>query len=99
MTDTGDPKQVRQKKTKMQLRRERETEELRALLEDKKMRDFLWRLLEQCGVYHTTFTGEGPSTFFNEGKRQIGLWVLEETFASDVSAYALMQTEQRNEDA
>ena len=93
--DTGDFKDVKKKKTKAQLAHLKNTEELRKLLEDKKMRDFLWRLLEQCKVYHTTFTGEGPTTFFNEGQRQVGLWVLNEVFDSDVRVYALMQTENR----
>ena len=95
MSDTGDVKQVRKRRTKAQLANQKNTEELRRLLADKKMRDFMWRLLEQCKVYHTTFTGAGPTTFFNEGQRQVGLWLLNEIFDSDIRAYALMQTENR----
>ncbi len=97
MSDTGNPRDVKRRKTKAQLQRERETEELRKLLEYPIMRAFVWRLLEQCGVYHTSFTGEGATTFFNEGKRQVGLWMLEEIFASDKNAYSVMQIEQRTD--
>ncbi len=92
--DTGDVKDVKKKKTKAQLRRLREQEGLKALLSKTGGRNFVWRLLTECGVYHTSFTGDNE-TFFNEGKRQIGLWVLEEIFQSDKKAYALMQEENR----
>lgn len=94
-SDTGDPREVRKRKTKQQTKRLGETEDLRNLLENKAMRDFVWRLLEQCKVYHTTFTGAGPTTFFNEGQRQVGLWLLNEIFDSDIKAYSLMQIENR----
>ena len=95
MTDTGDIKQVQKKKTKAQLRRLRETEWLKEILNTEGGRDFLWRLLTECGVYHTSFTGDAPGTFFKEGKRHIGLWALEEIFAANKQAYSIMQEEKR----
>lgn len=37
----------------------------------------VWDILEQCGVYRSTFTGNAHGTFL-EGQRQIGLWMLAE---------------------
>ncbi len=91
--DTGDIKQVNKKKTKTQLRRLRENEWLKEILSKPGGRDFIWRLLIQCGVYHTSFTGDAPHTFFNEGKRQIGLWALAEIHEADKYAIVLMQEE------
>ena len=95
MTDTGDIKEVNKKKTKAQLRRMRETDWLKDILSKTGGRDFVWRLLIQCGVFHTSFTGDAPHTFFNEGKRQIGLWVLSEIDESDNQAIPKMQEENK----
>ena len=67
-------------------------DQLRVLLEDYKARSFYWRLLSECGIYKRSFTGDNV-TFFNEGKRHIGLWLLEELFESAPEAYAKMQSE------
>ncbi len=96
MSDTGDFKQVKKTKKKVQLRRERETAELKALLSSPIMRHFVWRVLERCGIYKTSFTGDAAHTFFNEGQRQMGLWLLTEIEDSDKNALSLMQSEQRN---
>ena len=96
MSDTGDFKQVKKNKKKVLLRREKETEELKSLLSSPIMRHFMWRVLERCGVYTTSFTGESAGTFFNEGQRQIGLWLLTEIEDSDKNALSTMQLEQRN---
>ena len=93
--DTGDSKQVNKKKTKAQLRRMRENEWLKEILSKEGGRDFIWRLLIQCGVYDTSFTGDAPHTFFNEGKRQIGRWALTEIDEADKSAISLMQEESK----
>ena len=93
MTDTGDVKEVSKKKTKAQLRRMRENEWLKDILSKEGGRNFVWRLLIQCGVYHTSFTGDAPHTFFNEGKRQIGLWALTEIDEADKFALLKMQEE------
>lgn len=92
LTDTGDVKEVKKKKTKAELRRLREQTWLKAILSNEGGRDFIWRLLSECGIYHTSFTGDNE-TFFNEGKRQIGLWALNEVFEADKKAYAVMQEE------
>jgi hypothetical protein len=38
-------------------------------------RRIVWDLLAEAGIFRTSFTGDN-TTFFNEGKRQIGLSVL-----------------------
>lgn len=92
--DTGDPKEVKRNKTKRQLRRDREIIDLKTILDLAGGRDFVWRLLEQCGIYHTSFAGENTNlTNFNEGKRQIGLLILDEIHEANPNAYAQMQFE------
>jgi len=96
VSDTGDVKQVNKKKTKMELRRLQEMERLKDILSKEGGRDFIWRLLTECGNYNTTFTGEPYGTVLNEGRRQIGLWVLTEIFEADPQAYIHMQSEKDN---
>ena len=93
--DTGDVKDVKKKKTKAQLRRLKENEWLKDILSRPGGRDFIWRLLTQCGVYDTSFTGDAPHTFFNEGKRQIGLWVLTEIDEADNRSILLIHEENK----
>ena len=42
-----------------------------AILSDRQGRLVVWDILEQCGVYRSTFTGNAHGTFL-EGQRQIG---------------------------
>lgn len=52
-----------------------------AILSDRRGRLVVWDILEQCGVYRSTFTGNAHGTFL-EGQRQIGLWMLAERIAA-----------------
>ncbi len=98
MTDVGDPKQVKKRKTKQQLRREREVEYTKRVLATIEGRDVMWRLLEVAGLYHTSFNEASPhTTSFREGKRQIGLWTLAEMNEADPLAFQRMQQEHIDE--
>jgi hypothetical protein len=49
------------------------------LMNQREGRRFVWRLLQLCHLYETSFTGPGSSkgaTFFREGERNVGLQVL-----------------------
>lgn len=90
--DAGEPGQVKARKTKAELRKEAEVEYLRSLLETYGGRATVWRWLEWCGVYKTSFTGNSE-TFFKEGMRNIGLKILEEVFEASPNIYGLMRAE------
>lgn len=90
--DAGDEKQVKKRKTKIQIRKEQDKEDLRSILSSASGRRFMWKLLEECGVYKISFTGNSH-TFFNEGKRQIGLRLIEDIFDAAPNAYTEMRME------
>jgi hypothetical protein len=90
--DVGDEKQVKTRKTAMQLRRENEVENLRAILKTAGGRAFIWLLLEQCGIYQSA-AGDPYEVARGEGKRDIGLWAMNEVFTSDPQAYTIMRNE------
>jgi len=50
-------------------------------------REFIWCILDQCDIYGAQFTGNS-TTFFNEGKRSIGVFLLEIMGEAEPLAYA-----------
>lgn len=53
-------------------KRSLEKDDLKKLLGTPEGLRFIWRVLELAGIYRTTFTGNSTS-YFNEGKRSLGL--------------------------
>ena len=79
--------------TKIKGDREKQLErDLRAVIGTDAGRRFIWTLLGDCGVFRTSFTGNN-STFFNEGKRFVGLEVLKRMNSAAPEAFANMQRE------
>lgn len=61
------------------LAREQDRSDLCWLMSDKRGRRIMWRLLEQAGVFRTSFTAPNAMTVsYNEGRRTIGLAFLAE---------------------
>lgn len=98
--DVGDAAQVAEAKTVEQLCEEREREELRQVLGTRAGRAVLWRMLERCGIYRTSFTGDPLGMAFREGERNIGLACLNLCLTADPRAYTIMRDEAtiRNKD-
>jgi len=90
--DAGSEKHVAKKKTKASLLKQQRDEDMTKLLSETYGRRIMWRMLERCGIYKTSFTGNS-TTFFNEGRRAVGLETLEEIIASSPTSYTLMQSE------
>ena len=74
--DAGDVAQTKSKKTKYELIQDREASELKAVLDTYEGRAVFWRLLSKCGMYKDSMTGDNR-TFYYEGRRSIGLDVIE----------------------
>jgi len=72
--------------------RQKQIDDIKWLLAHKQGRRIVWRILEQAGVYRQTFTGNND-TFFLEGKRSIGLFVLAEVMSASVDAFNVMTKE------
>ncbi len=39
-------------------------------------RQWVWWLLDRCGVFHTSFSADIPTSFYKEGSRSVGLMVI-----------------------
>lgn len=75
--NASDPKQVKRAKQKEKFQEEDELKDLNEILALESGKRFIWRYLEKCGVFSSSFTGNSE-TFFREGERNIGLQLLAE---------------------
>lgn len=72
---------------------------VRELLKTSFGKAVLWAILEEAGLYTPTFTGNSQ-TYYLEGKRDMGLFVLEMIQDADPTAYArLLLDKQKLEEA
>lgn len=95
--DVGDAPQVRRRRTKAKIKRDGELAEMRQLLDTVVGRKFLWRLLSHCGVWHTMSHHREMAMAIQSGRRDIGLWLIEEVEAADKSGYLkLIQEDLKN---
>ena len=79
-------------KLKADKRQEREDGDITKLLKQVEFRRFIWRLLTFTGIYRTSFTGNS-TTFLNEGKRMVGLFILGAVMRANPMSFAQMQQE------
>ena len=71
---------------------------VKAVLETSSGREVLWEILSMCNLYSSSFTGDNR-TFFEEGKRAVGLDILQLIEDADPKAYGnLLITKQEDRD-
>jgi hypothetical protein len=94
--DASDEQEVQRATTKSKRERDRELADLKKLLQQDWGRRIVWRVLDYSGLHRTSFTGNS-TTFFNEGQRNIGLWLVDEVLSADTDSYLLMLKENRGD--
>lgn len=94
--NAADEAQVKEAENKAKRGRERELDDLRTILLLPGGRRFVWRYLEECGVFKTSFTGSSE-TFFREGQRNIGLKLIADVTESDPNALVQMMKESKGD--
>lgn len=72
--NAADEDQVEARRQQEKLDADQAREDMRTLMEQPAFRRYQRALIAQCGLYRTSFTGNS-TTFFNEGARNIGLWI------------------------
>jgi hypothetical protein len=68
-------------------KRRRELDDLRWLMAHPQGRRIVSRLLEETGVNRTSFNHSGSVMAFNEGRRQIGLFLTAEVLEASADGY------------
>lgn len=75
--------------------RQREIDDLRKVLAIPQGRRLLWRILAEARIFRRSYASGAANseTFFNEGRRDLGLMVLEEINQAKPDAFSTMQHE------
>lgn len=73
--------------------RRKDLADIEKLMEKAEGRRIVWRLLEQCNVFGTTFSHEPLTMAFNEGQRNIGLLILADVMEVAPKRYMVMTLE------
>lgn len=56
-------------------------------------RKAMWDLLSHCGVFGASFDRDPGKMAFNEGRRDVGIWLLAQLEGEHPGAYAAMRAE------
>jgi hypothetical protein len=97
MANLASEKAVKKLSFKAKLGREQEVSDIRKILESDYGRRFVWRYLTTAGVFQTSFTGNS-TTFFNEGRRDVGLKILADVMEAMPDAYIQMAKESQGKE-
>ena len=76
--------------------RQTEIGDFKWLMTQKRARRYVWRQLEQAGVFQTSFTSDALQMAFNEGQRNLGLRILGFIHEHAPESYLEMLTEQND---
>ncbi len=76
--------------------RKRDLADIRWVLSKPEGRRFYCRLLSRGRLYQGSFTGNS-TTFFHEGIRDFGIWLLQEIMAADHKAFIQLHQEYKSE--
>ena len=87
-----DKKQVDKRREEVEYNKTCNDLDLTTVLSTANGRRFLWNLLAKCRVFHSCYTGNND-TFYNEGRRDVGLEILDNIMRVDADAFATMQRE------
>lgn len=92
MSNASDEGKVKKASKSQKETRELELNDFKVVLGTEPGRRVVWRLLERCGIYRSSFTGNSQ-TFMLEGERNIGLFLLSEIEEADQDAMFRMMKE------
>ena len=94
--NAADPKQVERAGHKQRYNRKMELEDVRDILETPAGRRTFWRYLTECRVFGSVFNNSGSMTYFNEGRRDVGLKIMADITEANDEAYLLMMREAKD---
>jgi hypothetical protein len=73
------------------LERDNELNDLRDILIDERVRDFLWRMLAKAGMFRTHFNANAAIMGHNTGLADMGTAILNEILEANPEAWIVMQ--------
>lgn len=93
--NAADPQQVKEGGKKENEKHKVEALDLKTVLGTVQGRRFIWGLLCDCGIFQQSATDSGSWTYFNEGKRSVGLKLLVKINNVNPESYLQMLNESK----
>lgn len=94
----ADSTQVKEGRAKASFSRKQELADMRKILETQEGRRFVWRYLEVCHIFQSSWS-PSAAIHFNEGQRDIGLRLIADVTEANDEALIQMMREAKERDA
>jgi hypothetical protein len=95
--DFTDPRQQKKRNKAHKLREAKSREDLSKTLNHPAGRRVLWRILNESKLLAPDMFTGNSTTFYNLGKRDLGLWLYNEIMGSEPKAFMTMMDDQLKE--
>ena len=96
--DAGDKDQVEKAENKDKKKERQRRQDLANILRTEGGRRFIWWLLGECGMYKSSFDKHSNTMSFNEGERNIGILLNDETFLASPQMSLQMMLDGKKEE-
>lgn len=74
-------------------KRDREKSDIRFILKSPEGRRIYWNIMSETGVFRLSYNGDTNNTLYNEGRRSVGLNMLNNLLDAKPEAFSQMQQE------
>jgi hypothetical protein len=95
--NAADAEQVQEADRKERFEVKTQVKDLKAILSTQEGKRFIWRMVEQCGVYRGGFLPRDES-IFRDGEQNIGIWLLAQVTEANPNALIEMMKQGEKEE-
>lgn len=96
--NSSNPEELSTVDHESRLREENDKNDLRWVLSDKRGRRVLWKFLEFCHIFETSFNQSGSVMCKLEGQRTVGLYMVDMITRADQSKFFVMMQDAKLRD-
>lgn len=96
--DEKDKKKIKERNRKIRRAREDELDGIRELLNTRRGRRWVWKVLDHAGTTKLSFNGDPNWAVFNDGRRDVGQLVWADVMDANPDAYVLMRKEAKEDE-
>lgn len=98
VSNASNEKQVRNAGQKVKFNRLQELQDVTEILKTAPGQRFLWKYLDSCGVFRTSYDSSGSKINFNEGVRSVGLMLLADITEASPEIFTQMMLAHRQQE-
>lgn len=93
VSNAANSKQLSEAELLIKLGRDKELNDLRAILDKEEGRRFFWRMLGHCRNFASCYDASGSRVYYNVGRQDVGHFIMSEILEANQDAYFLMMGE------